>query len=64
MAKLGIGAEFRAMHHRDKAFVIPSPWDAVTTKLLELIGFKALATSSLGFAVSIVSEMVGTHWTK
>ena len=45
MAKQDIGAVFRAMHHDDKAFVIPNPWDVGSAKILEGLGFKALAAA-------------------
>jgi len=41
---------FRALHERPGAFIIPNPWDAGTAKLLAAMGFKALATTSLGLA--------------
>lgn len=41
---------FLALHHRDRAFVIPNPWDAGSARLLESMGFEALATTSSGFA--------------
>jgi 2-methylisocitrate lyase-like PEP mutase family enzyme len=44
---------FRALHHRDRAFIIPNPWDVGTARLLETLGFEALATTSAGFAFSI-----------
>jgi len=44
---------FRALHQREGAFVIPNPWDVGSAKLLEQLGFEALATSSAGFAFSI-----------
>jgi 2-methylisocitrate lyase-like PEP mutase family enzyme len=43
---------FRALHEAPGAFVIPNPWDIGTAKLLESLGFKALATTSAGFAFS------------
>jgi 2-methylisocitrate lyase-like PEP mutase family enzyme len=45
-------AAFRALHHRDHAFIIPNPWDAGTARLLAHLGFSALATTSAGFAFS------------
>ncbi len=36
--------------HQSGCFVIPNPWDAGSAKLLEQLGFKALATTSSGFA--------------
>lgn len=53
MSSTDIGAEFRALHHQDKAFVIPNPWDMGSAKILQKLGFKALATTSSGFAISI-----------
>jgi len=44
---------FSALHHRDHAFIIPNPWDVGTARLLETLGFEALATTSAGFAFSI-----------
>lgn len=44
---------FRALHQRDRAFIIPNPWDAGTARLLQSLGFEALATTSAGFAFSI-----------
>ena len=45
-------ADFRALHERD-AFIIPNPWDAGSAKVLEALGFKALATTSSGFAFTL-----------
>ena len=42
-------AEFRRLHESG-CFVIPNPWDVGTTRYLERMGFKALATTSAGFA--------------
>ena len=39
--------------HKSGCFVIPNPWDAGSAKLLEQFGFKALATTSAGFAWTI-----------
>ncbi len=47
------GTIFRALHEREKAFVIPNPWDAGTARLLALLGFAALATTSAGHAFSV-----------
>ena len=44
---------FRALHERPGAFVIPNPWDAGTARVLASMGFEALATTSAGFAFSI-----------
>ena len=47
------GTTFRALHQRDRAFIIPNPWDVGTARLLQSLGFEALATTSAGFAFSI-----------
>ena len=39
--------------HAGEPFVIPNPWDAGSAKVLEQLGFKALATTSSGFAWSM-----------
>ncbi|MBW0450970.1 isocitrate lyase/phosphoenolpyruvate mutase family protein [bacterium M00.F.Ca.ET.228.01.1.1] len=44
--------QFRALHSAPEAFVIPNPWDIGSARLLALAGFKALATSSAGYAFS------------
>jgi 2-methylisocitrate lyase-like PEP mutase family enzyme len=41
---------FRTLHAADEPFVIPNPWDAGSASLLENAGFRALATTSAGFA--------------
>jgi 2-methylisocitrate lyase-like PEP mutase family enzyme len=44
------GATFRRLH--EKTFVMPNPSDIGTARFLQKAGFKALATSSAGFAFS------------
>ena len=46
------GRVFRQLHERPEIFLMPNPWDPGTTKFLASLGFKALATSSAGFAFS------------
>jgi 2-methylisocitrate lyase-like PEP mutase family enzyme len=36
--------------HESGCFVIPNPWDAGTTRYLQHLGFKALASTSAGYA--------------
>jgi 2-methylisocitrate lyase-like PEP mutase family enzyme len=43
---------FVELHRRGNCFVIPNPWDAGSAKLLEHLGFQALAGTSAGFAFS------------
>jgi 2-methylisocitrate lyase-like PEP mutase family enzyme len=42
---------FRALHERG-CFVIPNPWDVGSARYLQHLGFRALATTSAGFAFS------------
>ncbi|MEA2293056.1 MAG: hypothetical protein QOE86_695 [Solirubrobacteraceae bacterium] len=46
------GAAFRALHE-GAPFVLPNPWDAGSARVLEALGFKALATTSSGFAFTL-----------
>jgi 2-methylisocitrate lyase-like PEP mutase family enzyme len=46
------GEAFRALH-TGPPFVIPNPWDAGSAKVLAGLGFKALATTSGGFAFTL-----------
>jgi len=43
---------FRQLHESG-CFVIPNPWDAGSARFLQGLGFKALATTSSGFAWSL-----------
>lgn len=46
------GAAFRALHEGEP-FLIPNPWDAGSARVLESLGFPALATTSSGFAFTL-----------
>ena len=50
-AQLPARAKFRALHESG-CFVLPNPWDVGTAIYLEHLRFKALATTSAGFAFS------------
>lgn len=59
---------FRELH-RSGCFVIPNPWDAGSARYLESLNFKALATTSSGFAwtqgrpdYGITRDMALTHF--
>jgi 2-methylisocitrate lyase-like PEP mutase family enzyme len=45
-------AAFRALH-AGEPFVIPNPWDAGSARVLAALGFKALASTSSGFAFTL-----------
>src|SRR5919202_5858870 len=47
------GKQFRALHERPGAFVIPNPWDAGTARILTHLGFEALTTTSAGLAFTL-----------
>lgn len=60
-------ATFRELH-RSGCFVIPNPWDLASARWLQSLGFKALASTSAGFAWSqclpdnaVTREMVLAH---
>jgi 2-methylisocitrate lyase-like PEP mutase family enzyme len=44
--------DFKALHEGEP-FVIPNPWDAGSARVFEALGFKALATTSSGFAFTL-----------
>ena len=50
-AQLPAVADFRVLHESG-CFVLPNPWDVGTAVYLQHLGFKALATTSAGFAFS------------
>jgi 2-methylisocitrate lyase-like PEP mutase family enzyme len=43
---------FRALH-QSGTFVLPNPWDVGSARLLEQLGFPAVATTSSGFAATL-----------
>ena len=42
-----------AQLHESANFILPNPWDVGSARLLETLGFTALATTSSGFAASL-----------
>ena len=46
-------ATFKALHAADDTWIIPNPWDAGSAKILAGLGFKALATTSSGYAFTL-----------
>src|SRR6476660_1309260 len=49
--QLDVAEKFRALHESG-CFVLPNPWDAGTARYLQHLGFRAVATTSAGFAFS------------
>jgi 2-methylisocitrate lyase-like PEP mutase family enzyme len=45
-------ADFRALH-ASGCFMLPNPWDIGSARYLQSLGFKAIATTSSGFAWSV-----------
>ena len=45
--------ELRALHHATKILVLPNAWDVTSARLLEDMGFPAVATSSAAIANSL-----------
>ncbi len=46
-------ARFKALHERAGCFMLPNPWDPGSARILEALGYEALATTSAGYAFSI-----------
>ena len=44
---------FLALHRSDTPLLLPNPWDVGSARLLEWMGFEALATTSSGFAATL-----------
>lgn len=44
---------FRKLHFQDDVFVMPNAWDIGSARILERLGFKALATTSSGMAFGL-----------
>jgi 2-methylisocitrate lyase-like PEP mutase family enzyme len=44
--------QFRALHEKG-CFVLPNPWDIGSARMMQHLGFEAVATTSTGFAWSI-----------
>ena len=61
VSQLEKAQRFRALHQRDRAFILPNPWDRGTARMLAQLGFEALATTSAGYAFShgVVDGAVG-----
>jgi 2-methylisocitrate lyase-like PEP mutase family enzyme len=47
------GERFRALHQQDRPLLLANAWDAGSAKMLQWLGFRALATTSSGFGASL-----------
>lgn len=52
MSQAEKAATLRTLHKPGAPFVIPNPWDAGSARILQGLGFQALATTSSGFALT------------
>jgi 2-methylisocitrate lyase-like PEP mutase family enzyme len=46
-------ARFRELHRRGDPLLMPNPWDIGSARLLDSLGYEALATTSSGFAATL-----------
>lgn len=53
MNQLEKAVKFQALHARPGAFVIANAWDAGSARILDALGFEALATTSAGLAFAL-----------
>jgi 2-methylisocitrate lyase-like PEP mutase family enzyme len=49
----GLAARFLALHRPGRPLLLPNPWDLGSARVLESLGFEALATTSSGFAATL-----------
>ncbi|MDQ2707156.1 MAG: isocitrate lyase/phosphoenolpyruvate mutase family protein [Actinomycetota bacterium] len=47
-----IASQFRELHHADEILLMPNAWDAGSAKILQYLGFRAVATTSSGAAAA------------
>jgi len=53
MADQDLAARFLALHRPGSPLLIPNPWDAGSARILQSLGFAAVATTSGGFAMTL-----------
>ncbi len=53
MQTLDKALAFQGLHTRPELFVLPNAWDAGSAKILESLGYPAIATTSAGLAFSL-----------
>ena len=46
-------AQFRRFHHEAPLLVLPNVWDAASARIVEQVGFRAIATTSSGVAAAL-----------
>jgi len=50
--RMSFADNFKELHHRDELLLMPNPWDAGSAKIMQSLGFSALATTSSGSAAA------------
>ena len=53
VANADLVAEFRALHLPGEPLLLPNPWDAGSARILAALGYRALATTSSGYAATL-----------
>jgi 2-methylisocitrate lyase-like PEP mutase family enzyme len=53
MARSALAARFLELHRAGDPLIMPNPWDIGSARVLEALGFEALATTSSGFAATL-----------
>ena len=53
MASSSTSADFLALHTPGAPLLMPNPWDVGSARILEGLGYRALATTSSGFAATL-----------
>src|SRR5215216_7317284 len=48
-----LAERFLSLHRGERPLLMPNPWDRGSARLLESLGFEALATTSSGFAATL-----------
>lgn len=52
-ARAGVAKSFLKLHVKGRPLLMPNPWDIGSARVLASLGFKALATTSSGFAATL-----------
>ena len=52
-ARAGLAKSFLKLHVKGRPLLMPNPWDIGSARVLASLGFKALATTSSGFAATL-----------
>ncbi len=53
MSTTDLSAQFLALHQPGSPLLLPNPWDAGSARVLASLGYRALATTSSGFAATL-----------